>query len=150
MKPCTEVAEHIPAEFQDIYIGKFHKKICEKNVALGLVVFNNWIWQYQESKTTKYLEFWRQKLKYNILGFLFALPKIKPPCCQVHILSFLHLDYTSSLSTNINYFCFALQRAECTVSCHLFCKEAVKYVAMQPIITTIMEPFAVIHAGIQW
>ena len=36
------------------------------------------------------------EIKNNILNFL-ALPKTKCPSCQVNILGFLHLDYTSSL-----------------------------------------------------
>ena len=35
------------------------------------------------------------EIKHSLLGSL-AMPKIKATCFQVHILSFLHLDYSSS------------------------------------------------------
>ena len=56
---------------------------------INLVVF---IWQYQGSKTNKNKPNPDAKNKnHNILGFL-ALPKKLKLCCQVLILSFLHLD----------------------------------------------------------
>ena len=54
--------------------------------------------QYQESETNSSANPDVRNKTNNILGFL-AMPKTKYPCCQMHILPFLHLAYTSSLLT---------------------------------------------------
>ena len=43
----------------------------------------------------------RNKKNKNTIGFL-AILKTKYPCCQVHILSFLQIDYTSSFENSYN------------------------------------------------
>ena len=85
----------------------FYWTLTNKNM-INLVV---WIWQFQEPETNKYRESRHQKYKYNILSFL-ALSKIKFPCGQVHILSFLHLDYTSSFNQYRKYNTFYILRGD--------------------------------------